>query len=257
MRVDAETLAHAGLSGQSGLQRIDGRTTARRYELFAELKVARTADMALLEVKELDKTSSPETDHLRDQEALSVEEQRLCVDRRPVRLRQEHVPSHRRRLPSRDQRRDQARRPTIRRPPGSRHDVPGSVAVPRLTAIENICWPLEMKGMPKAERLAKAPISRSGASVPLRRLSGRAQRRDEAAHRPARLFALDSKVRSVDEPLARSIRRRVSSSRKSCRRSGAAIARPRCSSRTTSMKRSISGRGSSSLRPVLGASRRI
>ena len=26
---------------------------------------------------------------------------------------------------------------------------------PWLTAIENVCWPLEMKGMPKAERLAQ------------------------------------------------------------------------------------------------------
>jgi NitT/TauT family transport system ATP-binding protein len=73
---------------------------------------------------------------------------------------------------------------------------------PWLTAIENICWPLEMKGMPKAERLAKAHeyldlvhLSRYADLYPAE-LSGGMKQRIALA----RLFALDSKVLLMDEP---------------------------------------------------------
>jgi NitT/TauT family transport system ATP-binding protein len=73
---------------------------------------------------------------------------------------------------------------------------------PWLTAIENICWPLEMKGMPKAERLAKAReyldlvhLSRYADLYPAE-LSGGMKQRIALA----RLFALDSKVLLMDEP---------------------------------------------------------
>jgi NitT/TauT family transport system ATP-binding protein len=73
---------------------------------------------------------------------------------------------------------------------------------PWLTAIENICWPLEMKGMPKAERLAKAReyldlvhLSRYADLYPAE-LSGGMKQRVALA----RLFALDSKVLLMDEP---------------------------------------------------------
>jgi NitT/TauT family transport system ATP-binding protein len=73
---------------------------------------------------------------------------------------------------------------------------------PWLTAIENVCWPLEMKGMPKAERLAKAReyldlvhLSRYADLYPAE-LSGGMKQRIALA----RLFALDSQVLLMDEP---------------------------------------------------------
>jgi len=73
---------------------------------------------------------------------------------------------------------------------------------PWLTAIENVCWPLEMKGMPKAERLAKARefldlvhLSRYADLYPAE-LSGGMKQRIALA----RLFALDSEVLLMDEP---------------------------------------------------------
>src|SRR5215510_10675180 len=73
---------------------------------------------------------------------------------------------------------------------------------PWLTAIENVSWPLEMKGMPKAERLAKAReyldlvhLSRYADLYPAE-LSGGMKQRIALA----RLFALDSQVLLMDEP---------------------------------------------------------
>ena len=73
---------------------------------------------------------------------------------------------------------------------------------PWLTAIENVCWPLEMKGMPKAERLAKAReyldlvhLSRYADLYPAE-LSGGMKQRIALA----RMFALDSQVLLMDEP---------------------------------------------------------
>jgi len=73
---------------------------------------------------------------------------------------------------------------------------------PWLTAIENVCWPLEMKGMPKAERLARAReyldlvhLSRYADLYPAE-LSGGMKQRIALA----RLFALDSQVLLMDEP---------------------------------------------------------
>jgi NitT/TauT family transport system ATP-binding protein len=73
---------------------------------------------------------------------------------------------------------------------------------PWLTAIENVCWPLEMKGMPRAERLAKAReyldlvhLSRYADLYPAE-LSGGMKQRIALA----RLFALDSQVLLMDEP---------------------------------------------------------
>ena len=74
--------------------------------------------------------------------------------------------------------------------------------IPALTAIENVCWPLEMKGMPKTERLAKAReyldlvhLSRYADLYPAE-LSGGMKQRIALA----RLFALDSEVLLMDEP---------------------------------------------------------
>jgi NitT/TauT family transport system ATP-binding protein len=73
---------------------------------------------------------------------------------------------------------------------------------PWLTAVENVCWPLEMKGIPKAERLAKARkyldlvhLSRYADLYPAE-LSGGMKQRIALA----RLFALDSQVLLMDEP---------------------------------------------------------
>src|SRR5262249_27701812 len=73
---------------------------------------------------------------------------------------------------------------------------------PWLTAIENVCWPLEMKGMPKAERLAKAReyldlvhLSRYAGLCPAG-LSGGMKQRIALA----RLFSLASQVLLMDEP---------------------------------------------------------
>jgi NitT/TauT family transport system ATP-binding protein len=73
---------------------------------------------------------------------------------------------------------------------------------PWLTAIENVCWPLEMKGLPKAERLARAReyldlvhLSRYADMYPAE-LSGGMKQRVALA----RLFALDSKILLMDEP---------------------------------------------------------
>src|SRR5258708_5959849 len=71
-----------------------------------------------------------------------------------------------------------------------------------LTAIENVAWPLEMKGLAKAERLKKAGeyldlvhLSRYGDLYP-GQLSGGMKQRVALA----RLFALDPEVMLMDEP---------------------------------------------------------
>ncbi len=73
---------------------------------------------------------------------------------------------------------------------------------PWLTALENVAWPLEMKGLPKSERLAKAReylelvhLSRYGDLYP-GELSGGMKQRVALA----RLFALDPDVMLMDEP---------------------------------------------------------
>jgi NitT/TauT family transport system ATP-binding protein len=73
---------------------------------------------------------------------------------------------------------------------------------PWLTAIENVAWPLEMKGLAKAERLAKAReyldlvhLSRYGDLYP-GQLSGGMKQRVALA----RLFALDPAILLMDEP---------------------------------------------------------
>jgi NitT/TauT family transport system ATP-binding protein len=73
---------------------------------------------------------------------------------------------------------------------------------PWLTAIENVAWPLEMKGLPKRQRLAKAGeyldlvhLSRFADLYP-GQLSGGMKQRVALA----RLFALDPDVMLMDEP---------------------------------------------------------
>jgi NitT/TauT family transport system ATP-binding protein len=73
---------------------------------------------------------------------------------------------------------------------------------PWLTAIENVCWPLEMKGLPKAQRLARARdyldvvhLSRYADFYPAE-LSGGMKQRVALA----RLFAMDSQILLMDEP---------------------------------------------------------
>ena len=73
---------------------------------------------------------------------------------------------------------------------------------PWLTALENVAWPLEMKGLPKAERLAKARayldlvhLARYGDLFP-GQLSGGMKQRVALA----RLFALDPDILLMDEP---------------------------------------------------------
>jgi NitT/TauT family transport system ATP-binding protein len=73
---------------------------------------------------------------------------------------------------------------------------------PWLTAIENVCWPLEMKGMPKRERLVKARdyldivhLTRYADLYPAE-LSGGMKQRVALA----RLFALNSQILLMDEP---------------------------------------------------------
>ena len=73
---------------------------------------------------------------------------------------------------------------------------------PWLTAIENVCWPLEMKGVPKRERIAKAHeyldlvhLGRYADLYPAE-LSGGMKQRVALA----RLFALNSDVLLMDEP---------------------------------------------------------
>src|SRR5262247_443319 len=73
---------------------------------------------------------------------------------------------------------------------------------PWLTAIENVAWPLEMKGMGKAERMAKAAdyldlvhLSRFADLYP-GQLSGGMKQRVSLA----RLFALDPEIMLMDEP---------------------------------------------------------
>jgi NitT/TauT family transport system ATP-binding protein len=73
---------------------------------------------------------------------------------------------------------------------------------PWLTALENVAWPLEMKGLPKPARLAKAReylelvhLSRYGDLYP-GELSGGMKQRVALA----RLFALDPDVMLIDEP---------------------------------------------------------
>jgi NitT/TauT family transport system ATP-binding protein len=73
---------------------------------------------------------------------------------------------------------------------------------PWLTALENVAWPLEMKGMAKAERLAKARESLNlvhlarYADLYPGQLSGGMKQRVALA----RLFALDPDVLLMDEP---------------------------------------------------------
>jgi NitT/TauT family transport system ATP-binding protein len=73
---------------------------------------------------------------------------------------------------------------------------------PWLTALENVAWPLEMKGLAKAERIAKARdyldlvhLARYGDLYP-GQLSGGMKQRVALA----RLFALDPEVMLMDEP---------------------------------------------------------
>jgi NitT/TauT family transport system ATP-binding protein len=73
---------------------------------------------------------------------------------------------------------------------------------PWLTAIENVAWPLEMKGLPKRERMAKASeyldlvhLSRFADLYP-GQLSGGMKQRVALA----RLFALDPDIMLMDEP---------------------------------------------------------
>ena len=73
---------------------------------------------------------------------------------------------------------------------------------PWLTAIENVAWPLEMKGLPKRERLPKAAeyldlvhLARFADLYP-GQLSGGMKQRVALA----RLFALDPEIMLMDEP---------------------------------------------------------
>src|SRR6478752_5938576 len=73
---------------------------------------------------------------------------------------------------------------------------------PWLTAIENVAWPLEMRGLPKRERLPKAAeyldlvhLSRFADLYP-GQLSGGMKQRVALA----RLFALDPEIMLMDEP---------------------------------------------------------
>jgi NitT/TauT family transport system ATP-binding protein len=73
---------------------------------------------------------------------------------------------------------------------------------PWKTALENVAWPLEIKGLPKVERIAKAReyldlvhLSRYGDLYPAQ-LSGGMKQRVALA----RLFALDPEVLLMDEP---------------------------------------------------------
>jgi NitT/TauT family transport system ATP-binding protein len=75
---------------------------------------------------------------------------------------------------------------------------------PWLTALENVAWPLEMKGLARADRLAKAReyldlvhLARHGDLYP-GQLSGGMKQRVAVA----RLFALDPEVMLMDEPFA-------------------------------------------------------
>ena len=154
MRVDVETLER--------MQEFRSRPASRRRRRrrsFVDMAICRnsaagTATMPLLEVKDLDKTFTVDKTHLRDRTAVAVDRRaRIRLHRRAFGLRQEHVPAHRRRFRACDRRRDHAGRPADRRArPRPRHDVPGAVAVPLADRDRERRWPLEMKGLPKAER---------------------------------------------------------------------------------------------------------
>ena len=73
---------------------------------------------------------------------------------------------------------------------------------PWLTVLENVCWPLEMKRVPKDERIRRAQsilemvdLGRFAHAYPAQ-LSGGMRQRVALA----RLFALDSKILLMDEP---------------------------------------------------------
>jgi NitT/TauT family transport system ATP-binding protein len=73
---------------------------------------------------------------------------------------------------------------------------------PWLTAIENVCWPLEMRGVPKRERVAEARryldlvhLARYAYFYPGQMSGGMKQR-----VALARLLALDSQILLMDEP---------------------------------------------------------
>ena len=120
-----------------------------------------------------------------DRPAVAVDRgARVRFHRRPVGLRQEHVPAHRRRLRARDRRRAAPERAADRTArPRSRHDVSGSVAV-SLAHRHRECGVAagDEEACQSASVSPRPRVSRSRSSVALRRsLSRPAERRHEAA----------------------------------------------------------------------------